>query len=515
MVKKMNAFNIQKAFVAIALMAFTLFFVGKNDVSASTTSNYYVSDPNSAMYGKVLKLYYDNQGHVIEDTLGIAGNFAEYEIYVNKSKELITVYGKDNNVYVPVKRFICSDGGSNTPEGIFYTPAKYRWQTLMGPSYGQWCTRIHGGVLFHSVFYNSKNNSQALSVSAYNKLGTTCSHGCIRLTAGDAKWIYDNCKIGTKVVIYSKGGYEPFSKPSSYKLPSWHTWDPTDPTSYYLCQQRGCHSIIADGLTYDATDNQWRYYQSGVFADWFTSLAQYNGQWWYVKNGVIDFNVNTLAYYNNNWWYVRNGRVDFNANTLGYYNNNWWYVRNGRVDFNANTLGYYNNNWWYVRNGRVDFNANTLGYYNNNWWYVRNGCVDFNANTLGYYNNNWWYVRNGRVDFNANTLGYYNNNWWYVRNGRVDFNANTLGYYNNNWWYVKNGCVDFNANTLAYYNNNWWYVKNGHVDFTANTIAENEKGLWYVNNGVVDFGYNGTFDGLDGKVYYIKNGLVYMIEEAE
>ena len=30
-------------------------------------------------------------------------------------------------------------------------------------------------------------------------------------TAGDAKWIYDNCKIGTKVVIYSKGGYEPFS----------------------------------------------------------------------------------------------------------------------------------------------------------------------------------------------------------------------------------------------------------------------------------------------------------------
>lgn len=195
MVKKINAFNIQKVFVAFALIAFTLFFVGRNDVSASTTSNYYVSDPNSAMYGKVLKLYYDNQGNIIEDTLGIAGDFSEYEIYVNKSKDLITVYGRDNNVYVPVKRFICSDGGNNTPEGIFYTPAKYRWQTLMGPSYGQWCTRIHGGVLFHSVFYNSKNNPQTLSVSAYNKLGTTCSHGCIRLTAGDAKWIYDNCKI--------------------------------------------------------------------------------------------------------------------------------------------------------------------------------------------------------------------------------------------------------------------------------------------------------------------------------
>ena len=58
---------------------------------------------------------------------------------------------------------------------------------------------------------------------------------------------------------------------------------------------------------------------------------------------------------------------------------------------------------------------------------------------------------------------------------------------------MKNGCVDFNANTLAYYNNNWWYVKNGHVDFS----------------------YNGAFDGLDGKVYYIRNGMVYMIDESK
>ena len=147
----------------------------------------------------------------------------------------------DGNVYIPVKRFICSQGGSNTPEGTFYSPAKYRWQELMGPSWGQWCTRIHGGVLFHSVFYNKYQNTQALSVNAYNKLGTTCSHGCVRLTAGDAKWIYDNCPVHTKIVVYSKGGYEPFSKPSAYKLPSWHTWDPTDPTMYWKCQQNHCH----------------------------------------------------------------------------------------------------------------------------------------------------------------------------------------------------------------------------------------------------------------------------------
>ena len=41
--------------------------------------------------------------------------------------------------------------------------------------------------------------------------------------------------------LYSKDGYEPFSKPTSYELPSWHTWDPTDPTMYYKCQENGCH----------------------------------------------------------------------------------------------------------------------------------------------------------------------------------------------------------------------------------------------------------------------------------
>ena len=201
----------------------------------------YVSDWNSVMYGKTLRLFYDGNGNVIEDVSGIIGGNHTYELYVNKTKNMVTVYTTEGNVYIPVKRFICSQGGSNTPEGIFYTPAKYRWQELMGPCWGQWCTRINGGVLFHSVFYKQYQNNQTLSVNAYNKLGTTCSHGCVRLTAGDAKWIYDNCALSTKVVIYSKGGYEPFSKPTAYKLPSWHTWDPTDPNMYWKCQQNGCH----------------------------------------------------------------------------------------------------------------------------------------------------------------------------------------------------------------------------------------------------------------------------------
>ena len=76
----------------------------------------------------------------------------------------------------------------------------------------------------------SKASSEKHPVKAYNKLGTVASHGCIRLRAGDAKWIYDNCDIGTKVTIYdNKKVPGPFDKPKAQKLSSSHTWDPTDP----------------------------------------------------------------------------------------------------------------------------------------------------------------------------------------------------------------------------------------------------------------------------------------------
>ena len=84
-------------------------------------------------------------------------------------------------------------------------------------------------------------NNTTLSVNAYNKLGTTCSHGCVRLTAGDAKWIYDNCKLKTKVIVYSSDNAGPFGKPTAYKLPSWHRWDPTDPNVKSKCRKKGCH----------------------------------------------------------------------------------------------------------------------------------------------------------------------------------------------------------------------------------------------------------------------------------
>lgn len=155
----------------------------------------------------------------------------KYWIKVNKKANVATVYQLKNGKYKPVKAMLTSCGGSNTPNGTFYTPAKYRWHELMGPVYGQYCTRITGSILFHSVWYYDRGKKSTQSTREFNRLGTTASHGCVRLSVGDAKWIYDHCKLRTKVTIYSSKNPGPLGKPKAIKVSSSRRtyWDPTDP----------------------------------------------------------------------------------------------------------------------------------------------------------------------------------------------------------------------------------------------------------------------------------------------
>ena len=56
--------------------------------------------------------------------------------------------------------------------------------------------------------------------------------GCIRLTAQDAKWIYDNCKSGTTVEIYDSEDLGNITKPTIQIIDETDPnkgWDPTDP----------------------------------------------------------------------------------------------------------------------------------------------------------------------------------------------------------------------------------------------------------------------------------------------
>lgn len=154
----------------------------------------------------------------------------QYLIKVNRRMCVVTIYEQDSKgkFTVPVKAMLCSPGW-DTPLGTFYTPQKYRWKLLKDDVWGQYSTRITTGILFHSVWYYEQDPS-TLSIKQFNKLGTICSHGCVRLDVKDVKWIYDNCGIGTKVVIYDSDNPGPLGKPKAIKINSSAKmgYDPTD-----------------------------------------------------------------------------------------------------------------------------------------------------------------------------------------------------------------------------------------------------------------------------------------------
>ncbi len=153
---------------------------------------------------------------------------SSYSIEVNITENVVTVFENGQ----PVKAMTCSSGSASPHSGTYRTSAKYRWLTLVGNVYGQYCTRITGHILFHSVPYTSYGNASSLEYWEYDKLGTSASLGCIRLSVEDAKWIYDNCALSTSVTFVTSGSL-PLGKPSTYKIADapegFREWDPTDP----------------------------------------------------------------------------------------------------------------------------------------------------------------------------------------------------------------------------------------------------------------------------------------------
>ena len=161
-----------------------------------------------------------------------------YYIMVNRKQNCVTVYGLDKNgkYTVPVKAMTCSVGttsetnNNETPTGTYKIYSKYRWRPLYYGVYGQYACRFNGPIMFHSVPYTSMSPS-TLQYKEFNKLGQAASHGCVRLSCQDAKWIYDNCPNGTKVKVYDSSDPGPLGKPETLKISSeskYKNWDPTD-----------------------------------------------------------------------------------------------------------------------------------------------------------------------------------------------------------------------------------------------------------------------------------------------
>ena len=70
-------------------------------------------------------------------------------------------------------------------------------------TYGQYWTQIRKAIYFHTILYTRKDAS-TYQEEIYQRLGTQDSHGCVRLTVPDARWIWYHIAPGTQCVI--RGG---------------------------------------------------------------------------------------------------------------------------------------------------------------------------------------------------------------------------------------------------------------------------------------------------------------------
>ena len=208
----------------------------KNDWRSADGRRYYFDAEGNAVRGWQYiggyKYYFDETTCELLQNLDGKLSAASFHLVVDRVRCQITAYAPDgeNGYIIPYRTFICSPGNphTRTPAGSFVTTNQYRWHTLMGPTYGQYCTRVgNTGVLFHSV-PGSNMTSYNISAKKYNKLGEPASHGCIRMTVADAKWIFDHCPSGTGVTI-GDNLPAPVDRPQAIKIPAGQNWDPTDP----------------------------------------------------------------------------------------------------------------------------------------------------------------------------------------------------------------------------------------------------------------------------------------------
>lgn len=121
---------------------------------------------------------------------------------VNTSKQRVYVRDGQTVLYT----MYCSTGTgkeNKTPHGTFAIQGergKFFYNQSSGEGARYWVSwKDYGIYLFHSVPTDKdghyiKHEAEELGKSA-------ASHGCVRLSVADAKWVYENVPYGMKVVI--------------------------------------------------------------------------------------------------------------------------------------------------------------------------------------------------------------------------------------------------------------------------------------------------------------------------
>ena len=170
-----------------------------------TDSGVLVIDQDFTLEG--IKYHADKDGLVMAGAMyKKAQNYSsptDYMILVNLKTQKTGVFKGSKGNWVMVKEYISCTGkaSSPTPTGEYNTTVHSKSFVSHGVKCWYATGFIGGLYLFHSVPYVIDD---APNVIQDNTLGKPNSAGCVRLKIEDAKWIYDNLPLRTKVVIYNE-----------------------------------------------------------------------------------------------------------------------------------------------------------------------------------------------------------------------------------------------------------------------------------------------------------------------
>ncbi|HEX3026442.1 MAG TPA: L,D-transpeptidase family protein [Clostridia bacterium] len=128
------------------------------------------------------------------------GSSTSYLILVDLANQKVGIYRGSKGSWNLSQSYICSSGVGGddaTPTGTFTIHSRGTWFFSRSEQMGaEWWTQFSGDYLFHSLPMDQNRNVVDAT------LGKPASHGCIRLSIENAKWIYNNVPRGTTVNIY-------------------------------------------------------------------------------------------------------------------------------------------------------------------------------------------------------------------------------------------------------------------------------------------------------------------------
>lgn len=128
-------------------------------------------------------------------------NYADLNIQASIKQQRVYLKNNDHGLYT--MRASTGKQGSETPRGHFEIQPErglHFFNAQSGEGANYWVSfKDHGIYLFHSVPVDENNHYIKSEAEQLGKVAN--SHGCIRLSIADAKWLYENIPTHTPVVI--------------------------------------------------------------------------------------------------------------------------------------------------------------------------------------------------------------------------------------------------------------------------------------------------------------------------